>query len=119
MKTLIIGASDKPDRYANKAMHMLEKHGHAVILVHPNLKTIEGKPVLPSPKAVHEQVDTITMYVNPSISDAMENALKTIKPRRVIFNPGTENPRLARSLRAEGIEVEEACTLVLLQTGQF
>jgi hypothetical protein len=49
----------------------------------------------------------------------MENALKTIKPRRVIFNPGTENPRLARSLRADGIEVEEACTLVLLQTGQF
>jgi predicted CoA-binding protein len=119
MKTLIIGASDKPDRYANKAMHMLEHHGHEVLLVHPALKVIEGHKVFPGPDAVTEPVHTITMYVNPSISDGMEAALKRIHPERVIFNPGSENPRLARILRADGIAVEEACTLVLLQTNQF
>ena len=119
MKTLIIGASNKPDRYANKAMHMLEHHGHEVILVHPTLKTIEGHQVFPAPAAVTEPVHTITMYVNPVISDGMEADLKRIHPERIIFNPGSENPRLARLLRADGIAVEDACTLVLLQTGQF
>lgn len=119
MRTLIIGASDKPERFANKAMRMLEQHGHEVVLVHPNIQSIDGKPVHASPDKVQVALDTITMYVNPSISDGMEDAIKSLKPRRVIFNPGTENPRLARSLRGEGILVEEACTLVLLQTGQF
>lgn len=119
LKTAIVGASDKPERYANKAMRMLEQHGHEVILVHPSLKSIAGKPVSPSLAAIRGPIDTITMYVNPAISDAMEKDLKDLSPRRVIFNPGSENPRLARALRAAGVEVEEACTLVLLQTGQF
>ena len=119
MKTLIVGASNKSDRYSHKAMLMLERYGHEVILLHPALKEIDGRPVVPDIDSVKGVIDTVTLYVNPSLSDGMETALKKLKPRRVIFNPGTENPRLARVLRSSGIQTEEACTLVLLQTSQF
>jgi len=119
MKTLILGASDNPERYSYKAMSMLMKHGHSVILVHPTLKTINNIQVYNSIGNVKEPVDTITVYVSPGISDPLEPALLTLKPRRVIFNPGAENPRLARALRAAGIKTQDACTLVLLQTKQY
>ncbi len=119
MKTLVLGASDKPDRYSYKAMLMLESHGHEVVLVHPTLKSIGTRPVISDLQMVKDSIDTVTVYLNPSTSDSLETALKTLHPRRVIFNPGAENPRLARGLRAVGIETEDACTLVLLRSGQF
>lgn len=119
MRTLILGASDNPDRYSYKAMHMLIEHGHHVVLVHPNLKTINDTQVYASIASVKDSVDTLTVYVNPAVSDQLETEIIHLRPRRVIFNPGAENPRLARALRAIGIKTENACTLVLLQTNQY
>lgn len=119
MKTLILGASNNPDRYSYKAMSMLIKAGHDVVLVHPTLKTINHIPVQNELKQVTSDIETITVYVSPSISDQLESDIIAMKPRRVIFNPGAENPRLGRALRAAGIQAMDACTLVLLQTRQY
>jgi hypothetical protein len=116
---MIVGASNKHERYAYKAMSMLLKHGHEVILVNPNLDKIEAHTVYPSISEARQHVDTVTIYVGASISDSFEKDLLALKPRRIIFNPGAENPRLARILKHNGSETLEACTLVLLQTNQF
>ena len=118
-RVAILGASDKPDRYAYKAFKMLRQHGHEVVPVHPVLTEIEGTPVLPSLSDIQGGVETLTLYVNPSISSAAADAIVALNPARVIFNPGTENPELAAKLDAAGIAHQEACTLVLLATGQF
>ena len=119
MRTLILGASNNPDRYSYKAMRMLIEHGHDVVLVHPNLKTINDTQVYVSIANVENPIDTLTVYVNPTVSDQLETEIIHLRPRRVIFNPGAENPRLAGALRAIGIKTENACTLVLLQTNQY
>lgn len=118
-RVVIVGASDKPERYAFQAMRRLLEHGHEVVLVHPRLKEIEGRPVLADLSRVEGAVDTVTLYVGPAISTGLEQALIELKPGRVLFNPGAENPALAARLRAEGVETEEVCTLVLLATGAF
>ena len=118
-RVAILGASDKPDRYAYKAFQMLQQHGHEVVPVHPVLREIEGAPVLASLSDIQGGVETLTLYVNPSISSAAAEAILALNPARVIFNPGTENPELAAKLDAAGIAHLEACTLVLLATGQF
>ncbi|MES2507012.1 MAG: CoA-binding protein [Verrucomicrobiota bacterium] len=118
-RVVILGASDKPDRYAHKAMTTLLRHGHEVVLVHPRLKEIEGRPVLADVGEVTGPVDTVTMYVGPAISAGLADKLTALKPKRVIFNPGSENPELQDKLSEAGIRPEEACTLVLLATGQY
>jgi uncharacterized protein len=118
-RVAILGASDKPDRYAYKAFQMLQKHGHDVVPVHPVLSEIEGVPVISDLSKIEGGVETLTLYVNPKVSSAAADAIVALKPGRVIFNPGTENPELAARLDAEGIAHQEACTLVLLATGQF
>ena len=118
-KVVIVGASNNPERYSYKAMKLLEEHGHEVTLVHPREKIIEGHAVVSALSEIHFPVDTITMYVNPELSHKMQNELLTLKPKRVIFNPGTENPALAKALNEQGIQTENACTLVLLRTGQY
>lgn len=118
-RVVILGASDKPDRYAYKALQSLTKHGHTVVPVHPKLTEIEGVPVVSNLADVAGEVDTLTLYVNPAISTAAADEILKLKPQRVIFNPGTENPELAQRLNAAGIATMEACTLVLLSTGQY
>lgn len=118
-RVMIVGASDNPERYSHKALVMLREHGHEPIPVHPKLESIEGIPVLPDISASAKPVDTVTMYVGPQISSGLVDQLIALKPGRVIFNPGSENPALEDKLRAAGIRVEEACTLVLLRTGQY
>lgn len=118
-RVVIVGASDNPERYAHKALRSLLQHGHDVVLVHPRLTEIEGRPVLAELSQVEGAVDTVTLYVGPAISAGMAEALIAIKPGRVLFNPGAENPELAARLQAAGIATEEACTLVLLATGAF
>lgn len=118
-RVVVLGASDKPERYAHRAMRMLREHGHEVVLVHPRLVEIEGQPVLNDLSAITEPVDTVTMYVGPDASNAIAEKLIALRPRRVIFNPGSENPGLQKRLADSGARVEEACTLVLLSTGQF
>ncbi|GEP45282.1 CoA-binding protein [Brevifollis gellanilyticus] len=118
-RVVIVGASDKPDRYAHKAQLLLSQHGHEVVPVHPRLESIEGVPVVADLTQITGTVDTVTMYVGPAISQGLGDKLVTVKPKRVIFNPGSENAELEDKLSQAGIEVEEACTLVLLRTGQF
>ncbi|MFT5123440.1 MAG: putative CoA-binding protein [Kiritimatiellia bacterium] len=116
---VVLGASPKPDRYANKAFHLLREHGHEVIPVHPALAELDGVPVVKRLEDIDEAVDTVTVYVGETISAKLTDALIALHPKRVIFNPGAENPALMQALDAEGIATEEACTLVLLNTGQF
>jgi len=118
-RVVIVGASPKPERYANKALHELLTHGHTVFLVHPTLHGIEGMPVYSSLEQVPGPIDTVTMYVSKANSDAMWDDFLEMKPKRVIFNPGAENPELAHLLTGAGVKPIEACTLVLLKTGQF
>lgn len=118
-RVVILGASDKPDRYAHKAQLLLAEHGHQVVPVNPRLEEIAGVPAVADVSAVTGAVDTVTMYVGPAVSSALADKLVALRPGRVIFNPGSENPELAATLQAAGIPVEEACTLVLLRTGQY
>ena len=116
----VIGASSDTSRYAYKAMEMLEEYGHKPIPVHPREERVRGHEVIHKlGELAGKKIDTITVYVNPAISDKYEQEMIAVHPTRVIFNPGAENPRLAKSLKDNGIEVENACTLVLLRTEQY
>ena len=98
---------------------MLKEYGHTPIPVHPAGHTVDGTPGLKSLDDIHEPVDTVTMYVGPDISNGEFDRILRLKPRRVIFNPGSENEPLAERLEAAGMEVVRACTLVMLRTEQF
>ena len=116
----VIGASSDTNRYSYKAMEMLEEFGHRPIPVHPREEVILGHQVIHQLSELNgKKIDTITVYVNREISDKYEEGIIQLAPKRVIFNPGAENPRLARVLEDKGIKVENACTLVLLRTGQY
>lgn len=119
MTTAILGASDNPERYSYRALKMLQENGHLVIPVHPSLREIQGVPVHFSLNSITEAVDTLTLYVRPELSLPMVDDIIALAPRRVIFNPGTESGELATALQQAGIETENACTLVLLQTGHY
>lgn len=116
---VVIGASNNPERYSNKAIKMLLEYGHTPVPVAPALTEVEGIPAHPAPADVSGPVDTVTMYVGPARQDALLDGIIALKPKRVIFNPGTENPDAYKRLSQAGIETTEACTLVLLRTGQF
>lgn len=116
----VIGASSDSSRYSYKAMEMLKEYGHEAIPVHPREEKVLGKKVIHKlGELAGQKIDTITVYVNPAISDKYEQEMIEVHPKRVIFNPGAENPRLEQALKAKGIGVENACTLVLLRTEQF
>lgn len=118
-RVVILGASAKPERYSHQALQSLREHGHEVIPVHPAFSQIDGIPVVADVSQVEGAVDTVTMYVGADISGKLTDKLIALKPKRVIFNPGAENPELARKLQGAGIQTEEACTLVLLATGRY
>lgn len=116
--TLVIGASTDPTRYANKAIRMLRSHGHTVVGVGRELGTVSDVTIQPeTPADLHP--DTVTLYINPRIQKSYYEKVVALKPRRVIFNPGTENPEFEALLQQNGIEPVEACTLVLLSTHQY
>ncbi len=119
MNVAVLGASNNPNRYSYKAVLMLRQKGHTPYRVHPALPEVDGLAAAPSLSAVSAPIDTITIYVSPRNQHPMADELLKSSARRVIFNPGTENPALAEQLRQRGKEVLEACTLVLLTTGQF
>jgi predicted CoA-binding protein len=119
-KTVVIGASEKPDRYAQLATMSLHKHGHEVIPVGLKEGTINGIPILSLHKDPEIQnVDTVTLYVGPLHQSAWYDYILSLKPKRVILNPGTENPELEHLLKKNNIDYTAACTLVLLSTGQY
>jgi predicted CoA-binding protein len=119
MKVVVVGASDKKERYSHRALTQLLEKGHEVIPVHPRLKEIESLPVTEDLASVTEEVHTVTMYVGEERSAGMLDDLIKLKPQRVIFNPGAEAPALKNELEKSGIHVMNACTLVMLGTGQF
>lgn len=118
MKTLVIGASPNPERYSFKAINSLLKHNHSVVAIGQKTGEISGVKIQ-TKQIPLKNIDTITLYVNPKNQKDYYNYIIDIKPKRVIFNPGTENPEFYQLLKANSIEVEVACTLVLLATNQF
>lgn len=117
-KTLIIGASPNPERYAYRAAHMLTMKGHNIVNVGIKKGTVAGVEI-ERPGTVHDDIDTVTLYIGPHLQSQYYNYILDTKPRRVVFNPGTENAELENLLVSNGIEPVEACTLVLLSTGQY
>jgi hypothetical protein len=120
MKTLIIGASENPERYANKAALSLRKHGHAIVQVGLKEGIVAGEKILTSkPDLKDAGIDTVTLYVSPKNQPEWYDYILDLKPRRIIFNPGTENPEFEEMAHQKGIQPLEACTLVMLATNQF
>jgi hypothetical protein len=115
----ILGATDEALKYANRAQHNLQAAGHKVFPVNPNKDTVDGLQAYPSLKEVPERIDTVTVYVRPSILQELTDDIVAVSPKRVILNPGTENPQVAEVLEEHGIQVVQGCTLVMLHTGQF
>jgi predicted CoA-binding protein len=115
----VLGASPKPDRYANKAMQLLTEYGYRAIPINPAFDEILGVKCYPSIADVPGQVDTATIYLSQVRSDPLIDEIINVRPRRIIMNPGAENENLAAKARARSIEVVEGCTLVMLRTGQF
>lgn len=117
-KTLIIGASPNPERYAYRAAHMLTGKGHDIVNVGIKNGSVAGVEI-EKPGTVHADIDTVTLYIGPHLQAQYYDYILATKPKRVVFNPGTENAELENLLEANGIEPVEACTLVLLSTGQY
>lgn len=117
-KTLILGASTNSSRYANLAAHRLVAHGHPIVNVGIKQGEVAGVPI-EKPEQIHTDLDTITLYLGPQNQPEYYDYILKSKPKRLIFNPGTENPELEELAEANGIETTEACTLVLLSTGQY
>lgn len=117
-KTLVIGASTNPARYSYKAIKMLKAYHHPVIALGLDKGEVSGTVIVENfPE--HEQVDTVTLYLRPDRQKQYYDDILKLQPKRIIFNPGTENPEFEKMAAEKGINVEEACTLVLLSTGQF
>lgn len=116
--TLVLGASENPARYSHRAAEMLQQYGHAVWLTGRKTGRQGDTPIYSHFPEVGT-VDTVTLYVGPAHQPDFAAAVEKLQPRRIIFNPGTENPEWQLSLASKGIAVEEACTLVLLSTGQY
>ena len=117
-KTLVIGASINPERYAYKAIQLLVKHQIEVVPMGVNPGFVANLLIV-SPLIVQVNIHTITLYLGASKQEPYYDFILKINPKRVLFNPGTENPKLAKLLNEKGILWENACTLVLLSTNQY
>lgn len=117
---LVLGAHPDPSRYAYQAAHMLKGAGHQIVLVGKREGIVADVEIQSSLEGLKPgDIDTVTLYINPSIQEEYKEAIEALKPKRVIFNPGTVNPEWMRELSELGIHPDSACTLVLLSTGQF
>lgn len=117
-RTLVLGASENPERYANKAVLRLRAAGHDVVAVGKVEGRIADTPIRKEWPEDHS-VDTLTLYVNPLHQKPFYDRILKLAPKRIIFNPGTENPELETLAEEQGIETVEACTLVLLAVGEY
>jgi len=119
LSVAIIGASHKPQRYSYKAQVMLMNDGHTVFPISGNGREILDVPGYSSVTEISQPVDTVTLYLNPHRHEPIKQDVMAMKPRRIIFNPGTESDQLMAFYQSHGIETLEACTLVMIQTGLF
>jgi predicted CoA-binding protein len=117
-KTLIIGASPDPSRYAYKAAHMLTRFKHDIVNVGIKKGEVAGVAI-EKQGDIHRDIDTVTLYIGPALQPQYYEYIVATHPKRVIFNPGTENVELENLLMKNNIEPILACTLVLLSTGQY
>lgn len=117
-KTLVLGASANPSRYSNLAINRLVRNGHPVVAVGRRKSAVAGVDI-EKDKKPFDNVDTITLYLNPFNQREYYDYIVSLKPKRIIFNPGTENEELYDIARKNNIQTMEACTLVLLSTGQY
>lgn len=117
-KVLLIGASTRPDRYAYIAFKLLKSYGHEATLLGLKEEEVDGVKFLTEFPS-HEKFDTVTLYINPNIQKKYYHHLLELAPQRIIFNPGTENEELYHLLEEKNIYYIEACTLVMLRTGQY
>ncbi|MBC7658723.1 MAG: CoA-binding protein [Chitinophagaceae bacterium] len=116
----ILGLSDDPTRYAYKAAQRLKESAYNNVKgVHPSAQPVLGFAVVSSLTEINEAIHTLTIYLNPTKLDPLFETILKAKPKRIIFNPGTEHPTLMRIAKQKGIQVVEACTLVLLASKQF
>lgn len=117
-KTLVLGASDNPARYSNMAVDRLRANGYPVVAV-GRKQTVVKDVMVETEISKADDIDTVTLYLNPENQKPYYDEILVLQPRRIIFNPGTENPELAEMAASKGIEAVEACTLVMLATGQY
>ncbi|GAB4329243.1 MAG: CoA-binding protein [Flammeovirgaceae bacterium] len=117
-KTLILGASPNPERYSYMAAHRLTENHHEIVLVGIKKGEVVGKKILTN-KEIQQGIDTITLYLSPENQKEWYDYIFKTKPKRIIFNPGTENKELMLKAKENGIEPIEACTLVMLSVGNY
>ena len=119
-KTAIIGATTNPARYAYVAAELLTRHGHEIVPIGIKKGEVAGKGILDlREKPSIEGIDTVTMYIGPQNQPEWYDYILGLKPKRIIFNPGTENLEFEKMANNRGIETEEACTLVMLRVGNY
>ena len=117
-RTLVLGASENPDRYSNKAILRLIDKGYKIAAIGNRKGNVAGVDIITEQKPM-EDIDTVTLYLNPTNQKPYYDYVLSLKPKRIIFNPGTENVEFERRAAGEGINVLESCTLVMLGTGQY
>ncbi len=115
---MVLGASTNPARYSYQAVHRLVESGHEVIPIGIKKGSVAGIEII-NDRPLIKELDTITLYLNPQRQEQYYDYIISLKPKRIIFNPGTENFKLAQLAKTEGIETSNACTLVLLSIGQY
>lgn len=117
-KTLVLGASQNPQRYSYLAIQRLAAHQQPVVAIGAKQGQV-GETVIETEKKAFDDIDTVTLYLNPIRQKEYYDYILSLHPKRIIFNPGAENDELADLAEKNGIQAQEACTLVLLSTGQF
>ena len=117
-KTLVLGASDNPARYSYLAIQKLRKYEHPVVAIGKRTTQVADVFIEKSQKPFNN-INTITLYLNPTRQKEYYDYILSLKPKRLIFNPGAENDELIHLAKKNNIETLEACTLVLLSTGQY
>ena len=116
--TLVFGASLKPERYSNMAINKLKVHNKEIVAFGMKSGEVSGVHI-DTDLITYTDIDTVTVYMNPSRQKGYYEYLISLEPRRILFNPGTENPDFYDLLKEKGIAFEQACTLVLLSTNQY
>lgn len=117
-KTLVLGASENPARYSYLAINRLKNNQHPIVAIGKKAGMVAGIPIETEQKP-WQDIDTVTLYLNPQNQKKYYDYIISLHPQRIIFNPGTENDELAELAHKNNIKSLEACTLVLLSTGQY
>ena len=117
-KTLVLGASPNPDRYSYLAVNKLARYNHPVVAIGKRKGKVGEIDIETEQKSISD-IDTVTLYLNPQNQKPYYDYILSLRPKRIIFNPGTENDELYNLAKQNNIKVQEACTLVLLSTSQY